>query len=77
MLSEQESDRRFFSFLLRVDAFWHHFSIKCLPLYFVVNANLFLLYRVNKYSTQLMCIPNEIFIAKKFSFNVRLLYEVL
>ena len=31
---------------------------------------------MNSYSTQLICISNEIFIKKKFSFIVRLLYFV-
>ena len=52
------------------------FEIKYLPIYFVVDVESLLLHRVNSYSTQLICIPNEIFIEKKFSYNVRLLYFV-
>ena len=43
---------------------------------FVVDVKSLLLHRVNLYSTRLICIPNEIFIEKKFSFIVRLLYFV-
>ena len=50
------------------------FEIKFLPMYFVVGLKLLLLYRVNSYSTHLMCVSNEIFIAKKFSFFVRLYF---
>ena len=42
-------------------------------MHFVVNVNSLFLYRVNSYYTQLMCIPHEIFITKKFSFIVYLL----
>ena len=45
-------------------------------MFFVVDVKSLLLHRVNSYSTQLICIPNEIFIEKKFSFIVRLLYFV-
>ena len=45
-------------------------------MYFVVDVKSLLLHRVNLYSTQLICFPNEIFIVKKFSFIVRLLYFV-
>ena len=45
-------------------------------MYFVVDVKSLLLHRVNAYSTQLICIPNEIFIEKKFSFLMRLLYFV-
>ena len=41
-------------------------------MYFVVDVKSLLLHRVNSYSTQLICIPNKIFIEKKFSFIVRL-----
>ena len=43
-------------------------------MYLVVDVKSLLLNRVNSYSTQLILIPNEIFIEKKFSFIVRLLY---
>ena len=43
-------------------------------MYFVVDVKSLLLHRVILYSTQLICIPNEIFIEKNFSFIVRLLY---
>ena len=42
-------------------------------MYFVFDVKSLLLHRVNSYSTQLMSIPNEILIEKKFSFIVRLL----
>ena len=42
-------------------------------MYFVFDVKSALLHRVNSYSTQLICIPKEIFIEKKFSFIVRLL----
>ena len=45
-------------------------------MYFVVDVKSLLLHRVNSYSTQLINIPNEIFIEKVFSFIVRLLYFV-
>ena len=45
-------------------------------MYFVVYVKSLLLHQVNSYSTQLIRIPNEIFIEKKFSFIVRLLYFV-
>ena len=47
-----------------------------LPMYFVFDVKLLLLYRVNSCSTQLMCISNEKLIAKEISFIVRLLYFV-
>ena len=34
-------------------------------MYFVMNVKFLLLYQVSSYSTQLMCIPKEIFIAKQ------------
>ena len=43
---------------------------------FVINVKSLLHYQVNSYSTKLMCIPNDIFIAEKFCFIVRLLYFV-
>ena len=45
-------------------------------MYFVVDVKSLLLHRVNSYSTQLICITNELFIEKKLSFIVRLLYFV-
>ena len=45
-------------------------------MYFVVDVKSLLLHQVKSYSTQLICIPHEIFIEKKFSFIVRLLYFV-
>ena len=42
-------------------------------MYFVFDVKSLLLHRVNSYSTQQTCIPNEILIEKKFSFIVRLL----
>ena len=45
-------------------------------MYFVVDVKSVLLHRANSYSTQLICIPNELYIEKKFSFIVRLLYFV-
>ena len=42
-------------------------------MYFVFDVKSVLLHRVNSYSTQLICIPIEILIEKKFSFIVRLL----
>ena len=45
-------------------------------MYFVVDIKSLILHRVNSYSTQLIYIPNEIFIEKKFSFLVRVLYFV-
>ena len=50
--------------------------MKFLPMYFVVGVKSLLLHRVNLYSTQLICIPNEIFIEKEILFIVRLLYFV-
>ena len=43
---------------------------------FSLDVKSLLLHRVNSYSTQLICIPNEIFIENKFCFTVRLLYFV-
>ena len=40
------------------------------------NVKSLLLYWINSYSTKIMCISQEIFITKKFSFIVRLLYFV-
>ena len=45
-------------------------------MYFVFNVKSLLLYRVNSYSTELMCMPHYIFITKQFSFIVRLLHFV-
>ena len=45
-------------------------------MFFVVDVKSVLFHRVNSYSTELICIPNEIFIENKFSFIVRLLYFV-
>ena len=42
-------------------------------MYFVFDVKSLLFRRVNSYSTQLISIPNEILIEKKFSFIVRLL----
>ena len=45
-------------------------------MYFVVDVKSLLLHPVNSYSTQLICIPNEKFIEKKFCFIMRLMYFV-
>ena len=50
------------------------FEIKIRPRYFLFNVKSLLRHRVNSHSTHLMRIPRIIFITKKFSFIVRLLY---
>ena len=45
-------------------------------MHFVFNVKSLLLYRVNSYSTQRMCMPHEIYITKKISFDARLLHFV-
>ena len=45
-------------------------------MHFVITVKSLLLYRVNSYSGQLMCIPIKIFLAKKFSFILRLLHSL-
>ena len=45
-------------------------------MYFVFNIKSLLLHHVNSYWTQLIGIPNAIFIAKEFSIIVHLMYFV-